>query len=141
MNLINNRPLPTVTAALCIVLPLVSSCSDDVEDRTFDNAEELRSAIEEEGHDCQAFDSQGSGQTGEVIICTEGHTLTVWDAEFEDDDESSSSDDNDTENSEGQNNLRGENWNVMSDDEELLDDLEQSFGGERTSELPPTSDT
>lgn len=114
---------------LAVALPLLGACGGVEPDDQYDSVQDLQSALESEGFDCDVrttnheFDGYG-----ESISCAEGHTLTVWDQDLPTGMEDLA--EGDVGN--GQR-LRGENWDVASSNNALLDDMRNSLGGERTS--------
>ncbi|WP_146340573.1 hypothetical protein [Nesterenkonia sp. NBAIMH1] len=126
--------------ALVPVLLLATSCGEDSAATTFDGVEDLISSMEDEGLECGVMDGttlgDGANEAGEQVMCVEGHTLMVWDEDADLDTESSD-DDPLVQGMEEQGtieHLRGENWHIMSIDDEVLDELEDSFGGVRDEE-------
>ena len=115
--------------ALAVAVPLLGACGGGEPDDQYDSVDDLQSALESEGFGCDALGtSHEFDGYGESMACAEGHTLTVWDLDLPTGME---------ELSEGRiggtQRLRGENWDVASSNNALLNDMQQSLGGERTS--------
>lgn len=68
---------PLVTGLL-----MVTSCGDSSEDTTFENVNDLNSALESAGYGCNPMTSLEHGQ-GETAMCVEGHHVAVWDTDIE----------------------------------------------------------
>ncbi|WP_147104917.1 hypothetical protein [Nesterenkonia populi] len=122
------------------VLLVATSCGEDTADTTFDGVDDLMSSMESEGLECSVMEGttlqSGTDEVGDQVMCAEGHSLMVWDADSDADTETSENDPlvSGLEEQGAIEHLRGENWHVMSIDGELLDGLQESFGGQRNEE-------
>ncbi|NYJ18165.1 hypothetical protein [Nesterenkonia sandarakina] len=128
-----------VTGAFPIlaVLLVATSCSAAASDTTFEDVADLSSSVESAGHECNAMTST-TYDLGEQAMCAEGHSLTVWDEEA--DPGELGEDDALVQEMEEQDlieHLRGANWHVMSVDGDLLDEMQQNYGGQRNEEGVP----
>ncbi|TLP94886.1 hypothetical protein FEF26_11300 [Nesterenkonia salmonea] len=124
-------------------LLVVASCGEDASETTFDSVDELTSSMQSEGLECNAMDSTtyetGTNEVAEQVLCVEGHSLTVWEEGYDADDESSETDPlvREMEEQGTIEHLRGANWHVMSINGDLLDELHETFGGQRNEQDLP----
>lgn len=65
-------------------------------------------------------------------MCVEGHRLAVWDEDVEPKEMETDLMVEHMEEQGVMDHLRGANWHVLSVDQDMLDDLESEFGGERS---------
>lgn len=114
---------------------MVTACGSG-DNTTFESVDDLRSDVESADYECGEVNRrpiQSDMDDGfEEILCTEGYLLTVWDEDFEPDTQSAATDTFVREQEEQGliEHLRGENWHVTSVDGDMLEDLQQRFGGE-----------
>lgn len=114
-------------------LLFLSSCATSEDDSdpaseaaTFDSAEEFLQAVTDEGYPCNNPNEAG-GISATNMICP-NFSLAFWETTQEK--PSGETDEEEVRN------LRGPNWNVMSSDREMLEDLQASLGGVVTDQGP-----
>ncbi|WP_192590197.1 hypothetical protein [Nesterenkonia halotolerans] len=121
------------TGALFSVLVLTNfattSCGGVEPDDTYDNIEDLRVALDSGGFSCEVLQTQHEFDGyGESMSCAEGHSIIVWDRDLPTGMQDLSEGEIGTTR-----HLRGENWDVSSSNSALLNDMQETVGGERTS--------
>lgn len=133
----DTKSLKTVSSVIPLipVLLVATSCGGTAGETTFEGVEDFMSSMESESYECNAMSSttydRGTDEIGEQVLCAEGHSLTVWDEDF-DAGETSETDllVRELEEQGTIEHLRGENWHVMSIDGDFLAEMQQNFGGE-----------
>lgn len=131
----HESPKPAAAAfPLLAFLLVATSCGAGASDATFEDVAELISSAESEGYECSAMSSP-TYDLGEQALCAEGHSLSVWD-EGVDPDELGGDDPlvREMEEQGVVQHLRGANWHVTSNDGDLLDAMQQNYGGQRDEE-------
>lgn len=129
MNTHSRRPgIILVTGAAGLLA--VTACGGVESDGHYESADELRSAMESEGYRCaeSRTDPVLEGH-GEEMQCEEGHSVVVWEADLPEyvDDPTALFAVGLTE----RHYLTNETWAVVSGNGEMLDDMQETFGGNR----------
>ncbi len=116
-------------SALVLTTFATASCAGVEPDDTYDKVEDFRAALDSEGFSCEVLLTQHEFDGyGESASCAEGHSIIVWDRELPTGMQDLSEGEIGTTQ-----HLRGENWDVSSSNSALLDDMQETVGGERTA--------
>ncbi|WP_218219676.1 hypothetical protein [Nesterenkonia sp. Act20] len=106
-----------------------TSCGSVEPDDTYDSVEDFRSALDSGGFSCEILQTKHEFDGyGESMSCAEGHSIIVWDGDLPTGMQDLGDGDVGTTQ-----HLRGENWDVSSSNSALLNDMQETVGGERTA--------
>lgn len=121
----------TQVTGLLAALLAIAGCGGVTADDRYGSAEDLQSALESEGFRCSTEESFDLFEGyGEEVRCTSGMSVVVWDQDMPEyaDDVSmlrlgASLG--------GREYLGSENWMIIHDNSQMLDEIQEVFGGER----------